>query len=322
MTSEFLICWGQIMRTLDLPTNSTATVLEYGSGSGQLLLFLARIGLDTHAVAIDQPSLDLVAAQSAAMGLDVKCERALFGQGFEGKKFDRIIFFEAVHHAWDFDNLLDRLRGRLNPGGRLILCGEPIVGQTSGIPFAWGPRLDGLSIFCMRRFGWMELGFTESFLIDALHRRDGLVSVHQIPDVGRATTYVATPALGAKIMMGRPMLLGRYSNGWQPPEGTHRWTRGGIAEFPVPSRGGPVDIRIYFVNMLGVTKDVVFRSGDIIRKVGTKPRFSDSIVLQGAQATLLQIECEALRPVDITPGSHDHRNLGIAVSEIEFGATC
>jgi SAM-dependent methyltransferase len=321
MASEFLICWGQMMRLLDLPTNSTASILEYGSGSGQLLLFLARMGLDAHAVDIDQPSLDLVAAQSAAMGLDVKCERALFGFGFESKKFDRIIFFEAFHHAWDFGNLLDRLRERLSPGGRLILCGEPIVGQpTSGIPFAWGPRLDGLSIFCMRRFGWMELGFTESFVIEAFHRSDWLLSAHYFPDFGRATAYVATPALGTKIMMGQPLLLGRHLDGWHSPEGTYRWTRGGVAKFPVPSRGGPVDIRINFSNMLRVPKNVVFRSGGITREINVKPGFSDSIVLRGAQATTLGIECEGHRPIDITSGSQDDRNLGIAVAEIEFSA--
>jgi cyclopropane fatty-acyl-phospholipid synthase-like methyltransferase len=109
MASEFLISWGHIMQALALPPDSSASILEYGSGSGQLLLFLARMGIDVYAVDIDQPSLDLVSAQARAMGLDVKCECALFGEGFSDQKFDRIIFFEAFHHAWDYDNLLDRL---------------------------------------------------------------------------------------------------------------------------------------------------------------------------------------------------------------------
>ena len=44
MASEFLISWGHIMQVLALPPDSSASILEYGSGSGQLLLFLARMG--------------------------------------------------------------------------------------------------------------------------------------------------------------------------------------------------------------------------------------------------------------------------------------
>jgi 2-polyprenyl-3-methyl-5-hydroxy-6-metoxy-1,4-benzoquinol methylase len=90
-----------VLQALALPPDSSASILEYGSGSGQLLLFLARMGLDVYAVDIDQPSLDLVSAQARAMGLDVKCECALFGEGFSDKKFDRIIFFEAFHGRLD-----------------------------------------------------------------------------------------------------------------------------------------------------------------------------------------------------------------------------
>ena len=105
MIAEFLMCWGHITKLLDLPNSSSASIVEYGPGSGQLLLFLARLGLDVHAVDIDRPALDLISAHATAMGLDIKCDRAQFGEGFEGKKFDRIIFFEAFHHAWDFDKL-------------------------------------------------------------------------------------------------------------------------------------------------------------------------------------------------------------------------
>ncbi len=45
VVAEFLMCWGHMMKLLDLPTNSNASIVEYGPGSGQLILFLARIGL-------------------------------------------------------------------------------------------------------------------------------------------------------------------------------------------------------------------------------------------------------------------------------------
>ena len=240
MAAEFLICWGQIMRLLDLPVDGTASVLEYGTGSGQLLLFLARMGIDVYAVDIDQPSLDLVTAQSNAMGLEIKCERDLFGEGFSGKTFDRIVFFEAFHHAWDFEKLLDRLSNRLSPGGLLVLCGEPVVsGPTPSIPFPWGPRLDALSVFCIRRFGWMELGFSEDFLFEVFARHGWLIVSHHIHNVGRASTYVARRAAGSTIRLGDNFSLSaRFSSGWSPPEGTHRWTNGTLTQLPNPSGEG------------------------------------------------------------------------------------
>jgi 2-polyprenyl-3-methyl-5-hydroxy-6-metoxy-1,4-benzoquinol methylase len=321
MAAEFLICWGHIMRLLDLPADSTASILEYGPGSGQLLLLLARMGLDVHAVDIDQPSIDLVSAQASAMGLNVKCERALFGEGFEGKKFDRIIFFEAFHHAWDFENLLDRLANRLNPDGLLILCGEPVVsGPGPAIPFSWGPRMDGLSVFCMRHFGWMELGFTEDFFMEAFNRRGWLISDHHIAGFGRASAYVARRAARTKIRVGEPTAIGhRFSSGWEAPEGTHRWTKGGIAQFPNPFRNDQVDVIIRFSNMLAVKKNVILKSGDaVVRTKVPAGAANCEMRLRNANGSTIDLECEGHRPVDINFGSSDTRNLGIAVSEIEF----
>jgi hypothetical protein len=319
MASEFLICWGHIMRMLDL-TENTSSILEYGPGSGQLLLFLARMGLDVHAVDIDQPSLDLVAAQAKAMGLDVRCERALFGEGFDGKKFDRIIFFEAFHHAWEFEVLLDRLAERLKPDGRLILCGEPVVGSsTPSVPYPWGPRLDGLSVFCMRHFGWMELGFSEDFLWDLFRCHGWLLTDHRIAGIERATAYVARRAMGSVICLGDVAAVGeRFLSGWQAPEGTHRWTKGGVAQFPNPQHGGDVIVRIS--NMLPVEKVVTFRSGDMVVPITMPAGVNSEVRLHNGNGCTIDIECEGHRPSDVIPGSADDRSLGIAVSEIEFCA--
>jgi SAM-dependent methyltransferase len=320
MAAEFLICWGHIMRLLDLPNDSSASILEYGPGSGQFLLLLARMGLDVHAVDIDQPSLDLVAAQANAMGLDIKCEKALFGEGFGGKKFDRIIFFEAFHHAWDFEKLLDRLSARLAPGGLLILCGEPVVSHpTQGIPFPWGPRLDALSIFCMRHFGWMELGFCEDFFIDTFHLRGWLISDHQFAGVGRASAYVAKRALGTTVKLGEDSAIGRrFSQGWDAAEGKHRWTNHPTARFPNPLSSG-IDITVRFSNFLPVKKNVTVRCGEAIKRTKVPAgTLNCEVMLSNATGRTIDIECDVHRPANLIRGSRDTRNLGIAVSEIEF----
>ncbi len=48
--------------------------------------------------------------------------------------------------------------------GFLVLGGEPIVPTGSfAVPYPWGLRMDGLSLWYIRRHGWMELGFEEGY---------------------------------------------------------------------------------------------------------------------------------------------------------------
>ena len=193
--AEFFYSWGHILSLLDLPANSTARVLEYGPGAGQILLFLARMGIRAFGVDVDPAYVALIRRQAAAMDLPVEMEEGTFGEGFDGQVFDRILFYEAFHHAADFLQLLTRLRQRLAPGGRLLLIGEPVVGHAIPVvPFPWGPRLDALSVFCIRHHGWLELGFTQPFLLEALQRSGYRVSVHHFTGCGRADAYVAEPA--------------------------------------------------------------------------------------------------------------------------------
>jgi SAM-dependent methyltransferase len=318
--SEFLMSWAQIMRALALPPGSDAKVLEYGSGSGQLLLFLARLGLQTSAVDIDAASLELLRAQADAMQLDVRTEQAAFGEGFGDETFDRIIFFEAFHHAIDFGPLLSRLRQRLKLGGLLILCGEPVVGAfVPSVPYPWGPRLDGLSVFCIRHHGWMELGFTESFLIEALHRYGWLVDVSTLPNCGRATTYVARPYVGSMIQVGEHIGLGPHDATWEGFEGSHRWTRGDvIATFPLPDQDGPSRVTIKASNPFPIDVKVTLYDGD--------QGVQDTIVLASSNhleiafgpchSSYFGMKSVGTSPIDVWPTSSDPRQLGLMIHGI------
>ena len=319
LVSEFLLSWGQIMRALALPPGSHAKILEYGSGSGQLLLFLARLGLRTCAVDIDAASLELVRAQATEMQLDVRTEQAAFGEGFGDETFDRIVFFEAFHHAIDFASLLRRLRRRLNPGGLLVLCGEPVVGGfMPAVPYPWGPRLDGLSVFCIRRYGWMELGFTEPFLIEALHRHGWLVEVRALPGCGRATTYVARPYVGEMIEVGKGS-LGPHDAGWQDPEGSHRWTRGDtMATFPLPDQDGWSRVTIRLSNLFPDDVELKLYDGaTFVRSVVVGAGSVDvEVVLAPCLFSFFGMKSAGFCPNDVWPGSGDMRSLGLAVSGI------
>jgi SAM-dependent methyltransferase len=321
LVAEFVLSWGQIMRALALPPGSDAKILEYGSGSGQLLLFLARLGLRTSAVDIDAASLELVRVQAAAMQLDVRTEQAAFGDGFGDETFDRIIFFESFHHAIDFGPLLGRLRRRLNPGGLLILCGEPVVGAfVPSVPYPWGPRLDGLSVFSIRHHGWMELGFTEPFLIEAMHRYGWLVDVSTLPNCGRATTYVAKPYVGNMTEVGRQVGLGPHEANWEGFEGTHRWTRGDtIATFPLPDQDGPSQVKVLASNPFPIDTTVALFDGDhYVKDVALKAGSDHVEILFGAcSRNYFGVKAPGYCPSEIWPSSSDNRKLGLMIHSIK-----
>ena len=193
MVAEHVLAWGHILSHLNLPAGGS--LLEYGPGSGQVLLMAARMGYRACGVDIDEVALRSIDGQADHLNLAVETERAEFGQGFPGETFDTILFYEAFHHAFHFDELLSSLRARLKPGGRIVLCGEPVVGQVcEAVPYPWGPRLDALSVFCMRKFGWMELGFTHDYLMKIAELKGWKPSHYPFPATGRATVYVLEQA--------------------------------------------------------------------------------------------------------------------------------
>jgi len=76
---------------------------------------------------------------------------------------------------------LKRLPGLLNPGGLVAFCAEPIVGDgTPWLPYPWGLRLDGLSLLAIRRWGWMEVGFCESYFKKLLRSLGWTIAYHQM----------------------------------------------------------------------------------------------------------------------------------------------
>ena len=203
LVAEFLLSYGHILRLLGVKAGDA--VIEYGPGSGQVLLMLARMGVRAFGVDIDGMALQTIERQAVALGLTVELERTEFGDGFTGQRFAAILFYEAFHHALDFQGLLRTLRERLEPGGRIVLCGEPVVdGFAPEIPFPWGPRLDALSVHCMRQHGWMELGFTRPFLTEAARRAGFRVTHHPFPGCGRANAIVLEPASEEELALSEP----------------------------------------------------------------------------------------------------------------------
>jgi len=189
--AEHFYSWAHLFDNLNI--SDAETVLEYGPGSGQILLTLARMGISTFGVDINQSWLDVINSQASLMNLKVSLERNYFGEGFEGQRFDRIIFYEAFHHALNFNEIIKKLKNRLNHGGFILFCGEPIADQfVDWLPYPWGPRLDGDSVRAILTEGWMELGFTNGFFSEMLKLNGFHVERLPFQKCGRALIYKAS----------------------------------------------------------------------------------------------------------------------------------
>ncbi|MGE5269145.1 MAG: class I SAM-dependent methyltransferase [Thiohalocapsa sp.] len=162
---DHLMAVGFLLRVMALAPGSR--VLEFGSGWGNTTLALAALGHQVTAVDIEARFCELVARRAAHDGLAVELVNADFLAAAEtlAGDFDAVIFFESFHHADDHLRLLRRLRRLVRPDGALFLAAEPI---QPDFPCPWGLRLDGQSLWSIRKHGWLELGFNDRYFRSAL----------------------------------------------------------------------------------------------------------------------------------------------------------
>jgi len=183
-----LIAIGHVIRTLDLPTKSR--VLEFGPGWGNTTVALAQMGHSVTAVDVSQQFVDLIQARASLVNAPVHTVLGDFSKVDElTDMFDAVLFFESFHHCTDHQRLLTSLDRIVVPGGRVLFATEPIEDDYY-VP--WGLRLDGESLWAIRRNGWFELGFRRSYFLEALRRS------------GWSATEVACPGMpSANILVAR-----------------------------------------------------------------------------------------------------------------------
>ena len=296
-------------------------VVEYGAGEGQLAIALARLGCDVTVVDIEQKYLDSIEAQCRRLGLSITTCHGLFGDAAGGAKFDRVVFFEAFHHAFEHRALAVSLLDRLTDDGFVLFAGEPIVpAGDSFVPFAWGPRLDGLSVYSMNQFGWMELGFQEDYFVEFLTRAGWLVQAERHPMSFRGNCFIARPNRGRIDLGGRTLIaMHGVDCGWDAPEGSFRWTHGHARVPMADSLRQGICAWVLLGNYLPEVRRVTVRSGrettSVVLDVGAETEVRVAI---DPDASELEILSEARRVCDLIPGNADQRVLGVAVKTIRF----
>ena len=178
---------GFMLRTLDLPPG--ARVLEFGPGWGNTTLALAMLGFRVTAVDIEPNFCQLLRERAADAHVDIDVVQADFfwAEGVS-EPYDAVVFFECFHHCDDHMRRLRALRRAIKPDGKMVVASEPIVHD---FPMPWGVRTDGESLWAIRNFGWLELGFHEHYFDAAIARSGWQAEKHYCSDPDWATVWVA-----------------------------------------------------------------------------------------------------------------------------------
>ncbi len=186
VVGDDLVARGSIVRALGL--TAPARVVELGPGWGNLTADLVATGHEVTAVDVDEGFCRLIAER--VPGAHVVCADMLsFAAWHEGDRYDAAIFFESFHHCAQHVELLELLHGVIRRDGVVVFGAEPV----DVLAYPWGPRLDGLSLWSSRRYGWLELGFDERYFL-AMLRRTGWVARRIGGPTASSTVYVARTA--------------------------------------------------------------------------------------------------------------------------------
>jgi 2-polyprenyl-3-methyl-5-hydroxy-6-metoxy-1,4-benzoquinol methylase len=175
--SDHVIAGGMLLKHSGLRPGDRA--LEYGPGFGQTALTLARLGVQVDTVDISHVYCEFVRRQAEFFNVPLTAVQGRFGaHPRPGSRYRLIWFYESFHHCRDFISVVAGLRELLEPDGRILLGGEPIVPcEDSAVPYPWGLRLHSEVAAVVRRHRWFELGFTEPFLYE-LFLRHGFKGRH------------------------------------------------------------------------------------------------------------------------------------------------
>jgi protein-L-isoaspartate O-methyltransferase len=185
--SDHILALGLIIKTMQLPPGSR--VLEFGAGWGNTTLTLARMGYKVTAVDIEARFLEVIRRRSEGMGNDLTLVQGDFSTiASLSDKFDAILFYESFHHCSDHVALVKEFAERLAPDGIVVFASEPIV---DWFPMPWGLRLDGQSLWAIRNFGWLELGFQEGYFRELMGRHGWSVVKYVYDVTSLGTIFVA-----------------------------------------------------------------------------------------------------------------------------------
>jgi 2-polyprenyl-3-methyl-5-hydroxy-6-metoxy-1,4-benzoquinol methylase len=182
-----LMSIGYLIKTMGLPKN--AKVLEFGPGWGNTTIALAKMGFDVTAVDIEKNFCNLISERARLEGLKINVVESDFSHiNSIQEQFDAVLFFECFHHCSNHLGLMAAFDRVVKPGGLVCFGAEPILPD---FPVPWGLRMDGESVWAIRRNGWLELGFNEEYFEEAMCRHGWALNTYKSSDVPGMSSIIA-----------------------------------------------------------------------------------------------------------------------------------
>jgi 2-polyprenyl-3-methyl-5-hydroxy-6-metoxy-1,4-benzoquinol methylase len=141
-------------------------VIDMGCGWGMSTEVMAYAGFRVTSLDINPSFVELVNRRADRLGHPVEAVVGRFDHIPGDTQYDGALFYECLHHAIRPWEVLGYVHSRLKPGGKLMIAGEPFNRDWRH----WGIRTDPYSLYCIRKFGWFESGWTGDFLNQCLIR--------------------------------------------------------------------------------------------------------------------------------------------------------
>ena len=160
-----LIAQGFLIKTMNLKPNSR--IVEFGPGWGNTTLHFTQMGYEVTAVDSERSFIDLIRYRTEMLSKKIELVNKDMLDFSSSTRYDAAVFFECFHHCANHLKLIKNLHDLINDDGLIAFAAEPIA-DAPYFPYPWGVRLEGMSVWSIRRFGWLELGFDTSYFMRTL----------------------------------------------------------------------------------------------------------------------------------------------------------
>lgn len=286
-------------------------LLDMGCGWGLSSEIAAYLGLTVQAIDINPSFVQLVNERAARSGASISAVTATFESFEVAEPVDLVLFYECLHHAVRPWVVIERVVASLKLGGRVILAGEPVNNAWWA---HWGLRLDALSVYCIRKFGWFESGWSLQFITELLFRAGLNPEVSRDTDPAIDLTIVGIK--GASSVSAQQAIdlfrgVGCYA------DGSHVMLAGsGSLSLCFPN--GATEAVLHLINFRHRNLAVHMESnGSIVVEGQMLPGARDLILARATKPVELGFRVELWNP-DLELGNGDTRNIGLHLSHVTF----